>query len=142
MIKTNVCVRHTKAGDELKDGEFKGYTIDMEDEDFSAIIDDFSKSNEITDGVAASAVELIIAIASKDEDDIDEREQTAQYIACAVLRENFIRKFGAEEINNGVIAIMDETAVGGEITVWLNIEGEGAKFYVTLGRADDDSSVH
>jgi hypothetical protein len=142
MIKTNVCLRHTKVGDELLDGEFDGYTIDIEDDDYALIIDDFSKSNEISDGVAASAVELIIAIANKGGKDTDEREQTAQYIACAVLRENFIKKFGADEIGDGVIAIMDETAVGGDITVWVNVEGEGAKFYVTLGRSDDDTSVH
>ncbi len=142
MIKTNICLRHSKEGEDLMDGEFDGHSIDIEDNVFNGIIEDFEKSNKITDEVAASAVELIIDIASKDEINTDERERTAQYIACAVLRQNFINKFGSDEVGNGIISIMDETAVDGDISVWLNLEGEDAKFYVTLGRGDDLESVH
>ena len=141
MIKTNVCILHTKKTEELLDDEFDGYSIDIEDDDYNLLIADFIKTNEISDEVAGSAVELIISIADKGED-ADEREQTAQYIACAVLRQNFINQFGADEISDGIITIMDETAVGGEITVWLNVEGEGAKFYITLGHKTDGPKVH
>ena len=133
MIRTNVCLRHTKDSDDLKDTDFVGFTIDIEPQDYDVMIDDFMKSNDVTDDVAASAVELIIDVARMDESDVGERENIAQSIACAVLRQNFVNNFGADEIGDGIIIIMDETAVGGEISVWVNDEGEDAKFYVTLG---------
>ena len=133
MIRTNICLRHTKEGDDLKETDYDGYTIDIEAQDYDVMIGDFTKSNEVTDDVAASAVELIIDVARMDESEVGERENIAQSIACAVLRQNFINNFGADEIGDGIITIMDETAVGGEISIWVNDEGQDAKFYVTLG---------
>jgi len=133
MIRTNICLRHTKDSDDLKETDFVGFTIDIEAQDYDVMIADFTKSNEITDDVAASAVELIIDVAKMEEGEVGERENIAQTIACAVLRQNFINNFGADEVGNGTITIMDETGVGGEISVWVNDEGQDAKFYVTLG---------
>jgi len=133
MIRTNICLRHTKDSDDLKETDYVGFTIDIEAQDYDVMIADFTKSNEVTDDVAASAVELIIDVARMEEGDIGERENIAQSIACAVLRQNFINNFGADEIGDGIITIMDETGVGGEISVWVNDEGQDAKFYVTLG---------
>ena len=133
MIRTNICLRHTKDSDDLKETDYVGFTIDIEAQDYDVMIGDFTKSNEVTDDVAASAVELIVDVARMEEGDIGERENIAQSIACAVLRQNFINNFGADEIGDGIITIMDETGVGGEISVWVNDEGQDAKFYVTLG---------
>ncbi len=133
MIKTNVCLRHTKDSDDLKETDYDGYSIDISDGDYTGMIADFSESNKITDEVAASAVELILDVARMDEADVGERENIAQSIACAVLRQNFINNFGADEMTDGIITVMDETAVKGDITVWVNEDGEDAKFYVTMG---------
>ncbi len=133
MIKTNICLRHTKDSDDLKETDYDGYSIDISDGDYAGMITDFSESNEITDEVAASAVELILDVARMDEADVGERENIAQSIACAVLRQNFINNFGVDEMTDGIITVMDETAVKGDITVWVNEDGEDAKFYVTMG---------
>ena len=132
MIRTNVCLRHTKDGNELKETDYDGCSIDIADSDYAGMIADFAKSNEITDEVAASAVELILDVVRMDEGDVGERENIAQSIACAVLRQNFINNFGADEMAGGIITVMDETAVEGGITVWVNEEGEDARFYVTM----------
>jgi len=133
MLRTSVCLRHTRDSEELKKTDYHGYSIDIDDQDFEGLIADFISSNQLTDEVAASAVELIVDVAKMDDDKVGERENVAQSIACAVLRQNFINNFGAEKIGGGTITIMDETAVGGEVSVWVNDEGEAAKFYVTLG---------
>jgi hypothetical protein len=134
MIRTNVCLRHTKEGDELKETDYDGCSIDISNDDYAGMIADFVTSNEITDEVAASAVELILDVARLDEP--GERENIAQSIACSVVRQNFINNFGPEEMANGIITIMDETAFGAGVTVWVNQEGQEPRFYVTLGDED------
>jgi len=135
---TNVCIRHTKDGDDLKDEDYDGFSIEIDEENYASMITDFSKDTEITDEAGASAVEFILEIARMDEADVGEREEVALSIACAVLRETLILGFGKEEVGEGIVTVMDETDVDGDIAVWVNDEGEDAKFYVKLGDPSDE----
>jgi len=135
---TNVCIRHTKDGNVLKDEDYDGFSIEIDEENYAAMIADFSKDTEINDATGASAVEFILEIARMDEKDLGEKEDIALSIACAVLRETMILGFGKEEIGEGIITVMDETDIGGDIAVWVNDEGEEAKFYVKLGDPSDE----
>jgi len=133
MIRTNVCLRHRRDGDTLHEDDYDGSTIEIEDAMFVGMVADFEKDTTITDDVAASAVGVILDVARLPEGNIGERENFAQSIACAVLRQNFINNFGADAVGHGIITVMDETAVDGEIVISVNDDGEPAKFFVTLG---------
>lgn len=141
MNIVNVCVRHTKEGEEIRDEDYDGFSIEIDDENYATMIADFSRNTDINDETGASAVELILEIARMDEENQGEREEVALCIACAVLRETLARGFGEEEIGDAIITVMDETDVGGDIAVWVNDEGEDAKFYVKLGDAPDVNSA-
>lgn len=137
MMKTNVCIRHTKDGDEMKDEDFDAYKFELEDNEYRDLVEMFLRENKIDDDSAATAVEFLCENARKDDDKVSDDENITAYLASAVLRHVLGLTLGEDEIGDDEITIMDETDVGGEVALWINEEGKDTRIYVTLDEKDE-----
>lgn len=137
MMKTNVCIRHTNDGDEMKDEDFDAYKIELEDDDYRDLVKMFLRENEIDDDSATTAVEFLCENARKDDDEVSDDENIAAHLASAVLRHVLGLTLGEDEIGDDVVTIMDQTDVGGGVALWINEVGKDPRIYVTLDEKDE-----
>ncbi|NQW26591.1 MAG: hypothetical protein HQ474_01655 [Flammeovirgaceae bacterium] len=115
----NLILRHTKNGDEENEDDYKGFSVEHNNDEYLEYLSEYKMDRVVKDIDISAQFHTLCHFIRLEPENFSDEDNDLLHATCAILRYRLIDNVGEENMSEETISFIDETDVGGDIEIYV-----------------------